>query len=202
MFGSEAYATKSFLNLPPFFLVRIWFKLYKIDTWDDEVLRVYENSILRHTSSQYDPKSSRYTSNQCGGNDNEKSETIALEFDLTTTTNLIVKIDSNLNSLPNEESWGFSDFAISVLRCHSTCKTCSGETSTDCNECYPHATKQGDSSCLCDDTYYAVSSNPCVTSICTVCTSCYTGCRKCTGSGEYDCQSCVSGIYNILFKKT
>jgi hypothetical protein len=200
IFGSGAYATKTFTNLPPFFKVRVWFRFYKIDTWDSEVLRVHENSDLKHTTSSYDNKASIYTDNQCGGNDNEKSDSIALEFDLNTITSVSIKIDSNLNSLATIESWGFSDFAMSVLRCNPTCLTCTSETSTACQTCYTHATKQPDNSCQCDDNYYAVMSNPCESSPCTVCTSCYTGCRKCTGGGENECQSCVTGNIRYQYK--
>lgn len=188
-FVSGSSSTKSFTNLPPFFKVRIWFRFYKIDSWDSEVLRVYESSNLKFTSSPFDIESNMYTGSQCGGKfDNEKSETIFFEFDENLFTTLTIKIDSSLNG-------GFSHFAISVLQCHATCKTCSSETAFACLSCYSHATKKIDNSCLCDETYYAVSIYHCITSICTVCTPCYSGCEICTGGKISDCQRCVTGKY-------
>ena len=97
IFGLDAYATKSFTNLPPFFRVRVWFRFYKIDTWESEVLRVYESSVLKHTSSSYENNESFYTDSQCGGDENEKSDSIVLEFDRDSVTSLSIKIDSNIN---------------------------------------------------------------------------------------------------------
>lgn len=200
VFGTGAYAYKTFSNIPPFFKVRVWFKLYKIDSWDGKFLRIFESSILKHTTSSSDESPNKYTGNQCGKQDDEKSEVIYFEFDGASTPNLTIKIESKSESVTDELAWGFSDFAISVIRCHSTCRICTSEAQNSCESCYDHATIQAGNICLCDETYYEVTSNPCTTSICTVCKPCYAGCKKCTGGGIMECQSCIEGLYNIVKK--
>ena len=199
IFGTGAYATKNYNNLPPHFRVRIWFRFYKIDSWDSENLLVSVNNVQKFSSDAFISSDSMYTGSQCGQSWQEESTMLALEFNQDSVLSLDVKLHSGIDGGPTDESWGFSHFAISVLKCDHTCKTCSNENANGCLTCYQYATKQTDNTCLCDDTYYAVTQSSCQISICTVCTSCYTGCRKCTGSGISDCQSCISGEF--LFNK-
>jgi hypothetical protein len=129
-FGSGSFASKSFDSLPPFFKVRILIRIYKIDRWDSEVLNVYMNSALIFKSSPLDVFMSVYTGDQCGNTANEKSESIFMEFDVNQVTSLTIKIETNLDQENTDESWGFSAFALSVLRCGAGCKIC-----TDIAQC-------------------------------------------------------------------
>jgi hypothetical protein len=194
IYGVGAYASKVYNNLPPYFRLRIWFRFYKIDSWDSENLYVSVNNVQKYSSIAFLFSDNMYTGDQCGWGFGDQSTMISLEYDEDSVLSIEVKLSSNLNTAATEESWGFSHFAISVLICNPTCKTCSNENANGCKTCYPHATKQADSTCSCDDTYYAVTASICSTSICTVCTSCFTGCRKCTSSANTDCQSCVTGF--------
>jgi hypothetical protein len=169
-------------------------RFIKIDTWDSESALIYIDDVeVKRTSFGNDD--SWIYGDQCGTtNSPESSSIISQEIaseGLTTT----IKISSDLNEASSNEAWAFQDFYFAVLRCHGTCKTClTSSSATNCNSCYDLATLQLDKSCLCNDGYYAVTASPCVTSICTVCTACFTGCKTCTASTSTTCTSCFTGF--------
>ncbi len=179
----NAFATKTYNNVPPFHRIRIWFRLIKIDMWEhpNEFLKVDVNSILRANIGPFDGCKHQYIGNQCGlraaPENREHTEFVTIEFDDNTLTSLNVKLYSNLNEAANDESWAFTQFSISFLACHPTCKTCSigNSNANGCLTCYNDATKQADNTCVCNANYITITSSPCTISPCTTCLLCTTG---------------------------
>lgn len=180
---TNAYATKTYTNLPPFHRVRIWFRFIKIDTWEypNEFLKIDVNSNVKATIGPFDYCKHQYTGSQCGNavppENRETTEFVTIELDDNTLTSLNIKIYSNLDQAANYESWAFTQFTMSLFTCHPTCKTCSigNSNSNGCLTCYDHATKQADNTCVCDAFYTTITSNPCTASPCTTCLLCTTG---------------------------
>ncbi len=165
----------------------------KIDSWDAETARVdiNNNNRINRVVQWYD---GFLFGNQCGLSD-YNDWGFYLELESSSDKNAVtfpIKIYAGLNGLA-DEWWGFSDFYLAVLRCHESCKTCTGSNANQCDGCYTNASLQPDNTCSCDDTFYAVPISPCTVSTCTTCTSCFNGCRKCTGFLITECQSCISG---------
>jgi hypothetical protein len=82
------------------------------------------------------------------------------------------------------------------LICHYSCYTCGGGLETDCNSCYPHATKLANGKCQCDLTFYASPVNSCATpQNCLTCESCSLGCEVCASNSPNDCSSCITNYF-------
>jgi hypothetical protein len=147
-------------------------------------MKVDVNSNLKATIGPFDPCKHQYTGSQCGikppPENREHTEFVTIEFDDNTITSLNIKLYTNLDQAANDESWAFTQFTVSFLACNPTCKTCSigNSNSNGCLTCYDHATKQADNTCVCDANYFAITSNPCTASPCTICFSCPTGSNK------------------------
>jgi hypothetical protein len=138
------------------------------------------NSVSKATIG-FDPCKHQYTGSQCGSkpapDNREHTEFVTIEFDDNTATSLNIKIYTDLDQVAIDESWAFTQFTMSFVACHPTCKTCSigNSNSNGCLTCYTSATKQGDNTCVCDANYITITSNPCTTSPCTTCLLCTTG---------------------------
>ncbi|CAK58908.1 unnamed protein product (macronuclear) [Paramecium tetraurelia] len=116
-FGSKAKAMK-LLQLPPHFMIYITMQFWRIDSWDSEFLYIDLDGTLSYTA-QYGVGHVQL----CGG---AQSDSI---YSLTITQphvfqSVIILLTTNLNSLPNDESWGFRDFKLYLDLCPSGCQSC------------------------------------------------------------------------------
>ena len=192
-FGSSAFASKAFSNLPPHYKKRILIRFIKIDNWDSEnaILYIDDVEVKRVSFASADDW---IYGDHCGMSTFPETSKIIFQETTSKTLSTTIKISSDLNEASSNEAWGFQDFYLAVLRCDGTCKSClTSSSASDCDSCYEFATLQADKSCKCNDGYYAFTSSPCVTSICTKCNACSTGCKICTASTSTTCTTCFSG---------
>nr|XP_056702926.1 protein disulfide isomerase CRELD2 [Euleptes europaea] len=82
--------------------------------------------------------------------------------------------------------------------CHDSCKTCTGATNTDCQDCKEGWTKSEDACVDVDEC--AVEESPCSSDQYCLntdgsfsCKACDISCLECTGEGPGKCKSCIAG---------
>ena len=198
-YGYGKYVTKTLSNLVPHYKARIKVRYYKIDNWNGESCKINidgtDQSLPPLVNWQGLDKLHRlYYGDMNSATGYENTFFIDYEFTHNVPT-IAIKFYSTLTSSNSAASWGISHFGLYVFRCHPTCLTCSGGSgNTQCLTCYNLATLQN-SLCVCNDKYYAQTTSPCTTTICTICQPCYTGCNHCTGGGLTQCTSCYTGYY-------
>ena len=197
-FGQNAYLSKSYTNIVPHYKIRITFYFLKIDTWDSKTVSVFMN-----TSPELLIDSKLFTINQytsitqaCGSSIPEALR----QFDIYKdhfTSNIDIKISTNLAVSSSIGSWGIFEFKLYVDRCHGTCLTCTGLLSTQCDTCYSDATKNMNNECLCNTHFYPVTTpaESCKVPPCTICTSCHSECNNCDAGSNADCLDCSTPRY-------
>jgi hypothetical protein len=108
---------KTFSNLLPFFELRISFRFIKIDSWDSEVLNLLVNG-LQVTSSQFLTYDNFLVGNQCGFVFYPEMERVITGRVTSSSVNfansVIIRIGAQLNSPPDDESWGIADFTLCI----------------------------------------------------------------------------------------
>ena len=108
---------KTFSNLLPFFELRISFRFIKIDSWDSEVLNLLVNG-LQVTSSQFLTYDNFLVGNQCGFVFYPEMERVITGRVTSSSVNfassVVVRIGAQLNSPPDDESWGIADFTLCI----------------------------------------------------------------------------------------
>lgn len=193
MFGAKAFAWKTFTDLPPYFKIRVFMRLIRIDIWTDKTIQIFLNSELKF-SNALSKINNYYVGSQCGNSEMEEPLAISFEAEMEYSPSITVNITSNLDKDATQASWGFSDFKLSFLKCDVTCKTCTDELPTSCVSCFQHAVKQANGTCACELGYYAViPSDKCSTSICIVCMPCYQFCSRCISDKATECRACFEG---------
>lgn len=190
--------TKTLTSMIPHYKARIKVRYYKMDGWGGQSCKISIDgsalSISGLTNWQANDDSFYY-GNICSGSGSENTVYISQDF-THKAASMTILFSSTLASGDTSIYWGISHVRLSVFRCHPTCRLCSGgEAINQCTACYTHATLQSDNTCICDNLYYPVTTSPCSTAICTVCTPCPTGCYKCTGPGPNQCSACITDYY-------
>ena len=198
-YGYSKYVTKTLNTLVPHYKVRIKVRFYKIDNWNGESCKLSVDGTDQPIPSLANWQGSDKFHKLYYGDINSAigyENTLFIDAEFThNVPSMTIKFYSTLTSSNSAAFWGISHFGLYVFRCHPTCKTCSGGSSnTKCLTCYDFAALQN-SLCVCNDTYYAQTTSPCTTTICTICQPCYTGCNHCTGGGATQCTSCYAGYY-------
>ncbi|CAK80488.1 unnamed protein product (macronuclear) [Paramecium tetraurelia] len=123
-FARQISVTKTFL-LPPHFQVNLQLQYWKIDSWDAEFANIFVDYQLAW-QQQYN----YYDGTQmCGGGWQDLFVNLNLKIKHSGNTAVIV-ITTNLDETPDNESWGFRDFILSVEKCPDGCLACQ-QTDTD-----------------------------------------------------------------------
>ena len=203
------------------FSLRVLFKFIKISSWDNEFFNFFINDNLSMNTSYYifdDP----LTGIICGAS--YLYNTATANFNVTlnhTDASVTLKFSTNLNSPPDDESWGLRDLYVTYYACSPGCDTCIGPTNADCVKCVANLYVNVNGVCVkCDSNcgtcmntptncltcirlsyYQYLSWNVCVTkcpdhqfSNDGVCMNCSVECNQCAVSGG-NCLSCVTPAY-------
>ncbi|CAK66915.1 unnamed protein product (macronuclear) [Paramecium tetraurelia] len=126
-FSSKTIVYKHF-SLPPHYKLKITSQFWKIDSWNDEyAYAIADNYVWSQMYSYSDG------TQMCG----RRSDLPDTTTQITIITNnysksLLFIMTSNLD-VNDEESWGFRDFILSILRCPQGCIYCQDN---DYNNCY------------------------------------------------------------------
>lgn len=193
-FEFESSINKVYSNLKPHYAIRISFYFIKIDVWNENGIFLVIDGIISFSkifSRIGDPENFI-----CGQTDESEARRIV---DLTVTHQ---KNSAEINIHPNSinpvvASWGISDFSFILLICHESCLTCSGNLASNCKSCETNAALITNR-CVCNPGFYAMSSNLCLVTICSICAPCESSCKTCDGQEKFDCLSCESPsfLYN------
>ncbi|KAL4508005.1 hypothetical protein ABPG72_021378 [Tetrahymena utriculariae] len=197
-FGVGATATQTFL-IAHHWQVNVQIKFWMLDSWDYESLVVdlgdLHISQLRQLSSGYQI---------CGAFWNDEIRDVSVTKQNHYERNIQVVFSSNLDQDPTDESWGITDFTISVEPCNPTCNRCQGQDAFLCMDCWPNAQfityQNGLGFCQCNDGFYNVSKNvPCLDPICSQCFPCDNTCESCSAGDQYSCISCKPTLYKQYY---
>ncbi|CAD8215300.1 unnamed protein product [Paramecium octaurelia] len=108
-------------SLPPHYKIKISFKFWKIDSWNDEWLYIFiDDQIIQQKFAM------REGYPICGVFDADSLEKEVLyEVEMIHTNKFIFNIiTSNLDQEGNNESWGIHEFKIEILQCPKGCIYC------------------------------------------------------------------------------
>lgn len=115
-FGRGA-AVERFVNkLPVHSNIKVKLQLWKIDSWDDEFLFVTVDGQLMYTKSFKIVEG--FSVNYCGvgyvaGLGLWAERVLDIEFNLNhVSENMTIRITSNVNQTPDDESWGVRDVVV------------------------------------------------------------------------------------------
>lgn len=117
------------ISLPPHYLVKVQFNFIKIGTWENESFLLYLDGyeIYRRTFLHSDG------TKVCGVNNNWKEEIVLVsvmrEHNAAT---LLIVMQTTLNQHANDESWGITDFVVSIEECPLGCVTCTSSNPESC----------------------------------------------------------------------
>ena len=169
-FGNGATAAKDYTVLPHY-EASISFTLYLIDSWDGEYFWFLVNGVTRHTTYY------SYTGPQICGKTTwgETIKNVDIPAFSHTNNPLSIYMYANLNSLPDDESFGIKNIVITLELCHTSCAACTGATYAVCS--------------ACNSGWYLVGTKCCHSSS----TSPYS-CATCNGPNNNNCLTC-SGSY-------
>ena len=203
--------TKTLTNLLPHYKARIKTRFYKINAWvsGESVQISIDNTALSVSQlTSWLNTDAFYYGDICdggGGSGNEDMFFVDQDF-IHSSTSMVISYSGIAGT---GKYWGITHVGVYVYRCDSTCLTCNGPASNQCLTCYTYATLSSSNTCSCNNLYYATTTTNCVTSPCTVCNSCYTGCLICTDGTSTSCTSCLTNyylynnqvifLYNILY---
>ncbi|CAD8116402.1 unnamed protein product [Paramecium sonneborni] len=126
-FGMNTIVLKQF-NLPPHYQINITLEFWKIDCWD------YDTAYIITENTQWSKSYTCKQGNQlCGGGpgSDEYIESITFAMDHYSES-LIFIVTTDLDYLPNDESWGLRNFSISILRCPLGCISCQDNNFNNC----------------------------------------------------------------------
>lgn len=181
--GMYSFSSGSLLKiiggLPPHFQFRLILKVFFIDSWDNESFNLYIDGNLDPISQQN--RALTHTTNLCGYTSwNEEIMDFSI-YRPHTTASINIRIESTLNQVPCDESFGISQFYVVLDRCESFCDACS---ISGCTSCFPgYFLHSVDMKCylICPSGFYGSA---------TVCLTCPPKCLTCDNSGS--CSTCVA----------
>lgn len=174
-------------TFPPHFGIILSFKLEKYEELQNSFLQLFINNKIIEGSFDFVRES------LCKDNQNDTNS-----FKIST---FIPIISNNLNiTLKTSASPSFffllSDFSLQLLRCHESCFSCLGPTSTQCLKC-PAFSKKINDACKCNSGFYA-SKSACNQynnhSMCMICKICSFPCAECEGPSSKSCLACRKGF--------
>ena len=179
-FAVKDTVTRIYDNLPPHSKLKFSFKLYMIDSWDDEYFQLYVDGTLVYSKV-------RSWANQQDGNFScgPWKDAANIQFYLDIVVDVVVEIDhsktdltlvftSTLDSDVNDESWAISHFSMQLLGCVNECTTCTTTSPLDsCKECLQRTMIQ---------TSLVTNDKSCV--------KCHDSCKSCFSDGSNQCSSC------------
>ena len=188
-FGYNASLIKQFIDLLPHYKILITLDLYIIDTWDyGEVFQ-----IIIDDERVYNYSGGTLPLLLCGQFCSDYYENIYEIIDHN-LSNISIKLTSNLDSSPFDESWGINNFQLSVLLCHPSCLNCNNSNINDCISCYANAHLNSNNECICNDgSYININSSVCSSFPCSECLNCPNECAICSNSSF--CSVCSAGYY-------
>lgn len=136
--GRKADLWKRFTNLPPHFSLLVKVQMWKIDSWDNEVFKVFVDDQLRFQQA--------FAFNEgvdlCGVDTGAKNDAGWAEKIVNIEINVPHKFPeakilftSTLDEDPLNESWAVRDFQLFVGKCHFGCTACTGQGKADCTSC-------------------------------------------------------------------
>jgi len=117
--GTGSSVSKAFSDLPTHSIVTINLDFVQIDSWDSERFYVYADNDLVYTSHRI----SKSTGTQeCGSSSNNWNEfVIPASFTFAhSSSSLTLKITTNLNSGPSDESWGIQKVHLKLASDYTT----------------------------------------------------------------------------------
>ena len=175
-------------------------KFLKIDTWDfsNDWVDIYVGDIMRERiKSTVQDGNTHYCGTVSSGfmgsqSNNERLFSLSYDINPYATSSVEVKFISNFDETEYNESWGVREIFINLKLCDTSCLSCNGASSSNCQTCHVNANLAG-GICTCRDYYYlkdvaaVCSSNPCA-----VCTRCHISCKTCSGPSSSNCLSCES----------
>ena len=185
----NGYLQRTLTGLTPHYKARIKVRIFKIDTWGGSSIQITvdSNSLPNQLlTTLQDSDDQLFFGNICEGANNEDIIQIDQDFSHFSST-LVYKISGAY-------TFGVRNLKILIYKCDYTCKSCSEAAATKCTECYDHATLSS-GSCACDDGYLVATTTPCDLAVCSVCNSCWLGCKKCTGLTATECTSCLANYF-------
>jgi hypothetical protein len=118
------------MRIPPHYKLKINVQLWKIQTWDNELMQVFVDGFLWETKWAYAAGASI-----CGaGKDNwhEKLYNVEILVPHNSPSALFI-LTSTLNEGADNEAWGFRDFHLSYLPCPGDCGICSEPDPRTCS---------------------------------------------------------------------
>lgn len=164
------------------FAVRILFRFIKISSWDNEsfYLNVEGNEIL---TRQFDFNSDILTGLLCGNNSLEGQNWLTairtINYTLNHTSPIVkIKIYTNLNDGPLDESWGINNLMLDYYTCDPSCESCTGPSNADCTRCMQT---------------YVMYQNKCI--------PCDNDCQTCSINASF-CESCNNDSLKKYLSKT
>ena len=190
-FGQNCKMSKSFILPLPHYQLAYHFNFFKIDSWDGESLLVEVDDMIRTKIAYSKTFDTEYDRNFCGNSHNDHVEDVyqIVSYAYTSSAPKIA-IYTSLDEDVSNESWGINNFHMYYFLCHSTCKTCKGESLTDCQSCYDHATLKSSEECQCNDGYFMLIFNElCIKNPCSSCEPCHSTCKTCETTST-TCTSC------------
>ncbi|CAD8098325.1 unnamed protein product [Paramecium primaurelia] len=108
-------------SLPPHYQVKVSFKYWKIDSWNNEWVYIFFDDKLKkemfNLTEDYQV---------CGHFDKdsfEKNVTFQIQM-IHSSKFIFIIITSNLDQNAQNESWGINDFKIEILKCPKGCMYC------------------------------------------------------------------------------
>lgn len=153
-FGINVYVERTVSGLPPHYSARVRLLFMKLDSWDSEDFYITIDNTLIKTERLERNSDNIPTGNLCGLTYAEAERTFSEVFSHSAST-LKIKLHSNLNSAPTDESWGFSNFELVIYRCDPTCASCSGSAASQCTSCNSNAVLSS-GVCNCNSGYLKI----------------------------------------------
>ena len=212
-FGKGCKMSKTYSFDIPHYKAGVRFDTYIIDAWDDKesISLKIDSVVVSFVSVPFLTRSNNF--GNFGGmayNDHFQVSYNIFNHELNT---LNVEIYDDLNEETCNESWGISNFQLFFYICHSSCLTCSGPLSTNCQTCYSYAKINANYECKCElNNYMLINSTECDNFPCSncvrscpdglygsnytkFCSPCDQSCWTCNGELSNQCTKCRSGFF-------
>ena len=133
--GIGAFILKNYTNIVPHYNARITLFFMKIDDWNNNEVMVFVDEIKLPTSLIFNSLNDSSIMKLCGNlSKTEAIRPVDLFFPHN-SSNLLLKISTNLNFTPDIASWGIYNLSVSIFICYNSCATCQGPNLTDCLSC-------------------------------------------------------------------
>ncbi|CAD8190167.1 unnamed protein product [Paramecium pentaurelia] len=119
-FSSDTLITQN-SSLPPHYQVKVSFKYWKIDSWNDEWVYIFFDDKLK--KEKFNLTEGYHVCGLFGEDYLEKNVTFQIQM-IHSSKFIFIIITSNLDQNAQNESWGINDFKIEILKCPNGCMYC------------------------------------------------------------------------------